>query len=95
MATLKLTFRSQKDNINTVTLRARYSINRQTILYAMTETVVNPQYWNEKTQRLNYIDKPKAKDLAGLSIDEQNEKMQHVNNINIDIAMEKTIKMTP
>lgn len=86
MATLKLTFRTQKDNINSVLLRARYSINRQTILYATTETVINPQYWNEKTQRLNYIDKPKTKDLAGLSIDEQNEKMQHINSINTDIA---------
>lgn len=86
MATLKLTFRTQKDNINTVILRARYSINRQTILYATTETVINPKYWNDKTQRLSYIDKPKTKDLAGLSFDEQNEKMQHVNNINVDLA---------
>lgn len=86
MATLKLTFRTQKDNINSVALRARYSINRKTILYATTETIINPQYWNEKTQRLNYIDKPKAKDLTKLSIDEQNEKMQHINSINADIA---------
>lgn len=86
MATLKLIVRTQKDNIGTVNLRARYSINRQTVLYGMTETVINPKYWNDKTQRLNYIDKPKAKDLARLSIEEQNEKMQHINNINTDMA---------
>lgn len=86
MATLKLTVRTRKDNTNTANLRARYSISRETILYALTETVISPQYWNDKTQRLDYIDKPKAKDLAGLTMEEQNEKMQHINNTNADLA---------
>lgn len=83
MATLKLTYRTLRNDVKAVKLRARYSISGDTILYATTQTIINPEYWNTKTQRLNYIDKPKGKNL---SIDEHNERMIYINNINSENA---------
>lgn len=86
MATLKLFFRTSKKNTEAIKLRARYSVGGNINLDATTQTLINPKYWNNKTQRLNAIEKPKQKDLSGLSIDEQNEYIQRINDLNTEIS---------
>jgi len=85
MPTLKLFFRTSKKNIEEVKLRARYSVGGNINLDATTQTIINPQYWNNKAQRLNTIEKPKQKELAGLSVEDYNERMRRINDVNDDI----------
>lgn len=91
MATLKLFFRTSKKNTEEIKLRARYSVGGNINLDATTQTIINPKYWNDKTQRLNTIEKPKQKELVGLSIDEQNEFIQRINDNNTDISKTNTL----
>lgn len=91
MATLKLFFRTSKKNTEEIKLRARYSVGNNINLDATTQTLINPKYWNDKTQRLNTIEKPKQKELAGLSIDEQNDYIQRINDLNTEISKTNTI----
>lgn len=86
MATLKLFYRTSRKNTEEIRLRARYSVGGNVNLDATTQTIINPKYWNDKTQRLNVIEKPKTKELAGLSIDEQNDYIQRINDFNSDIV---------
>lgn len=91
MATLKMFFRTSKKNTEEIKLRARYSVGGNINLDATTQTLINPKYWNGKTQRLNTIEKPKQKELSGLSIDEQNEYIQNINDLNTEISKTNTL----
>lgn len=91
MATLKLFFCTSKKNAEEIKLRTRYSVGNNINLDATTQTLINPKYWNDKTQRLNSIEKPKQKELSGLSIDEQNEYIQRINDLNTEISKTNTL----
>lgn len=83
MATLKLSYRTSKNDVKTVNLRARYSIGGGRLLYAVLETVVNIDYWDDNTQRLRLESKPK--EFKNLPIEEQNNIVDRINAINKDI----------
>ena len=83
MATLKLSYRTSKNDVKTVNLRARYSVGGGQLLYAVLETNINIDYWDDTAQKLRLENKPK--DFRNLSIEEQNKIIDNINAINVDI----------